>query len=589
MAMKAKQAVVLAAALLGACSSNDGIDLERMFGAVVLNPTGNTPLAASVELTTEAPVTVTMTIKARATGDGDYRRVFSFAEPVASLELPIIGLYAGHQNQISFAVADASGAEIGARLVTVATDPLPADFPDIVAKGDYEGDDFTFITYIRAPTVRQEVVGLMVDKRGNVRWYSDFPATSMFPMEIFNGTLYCGDGGDLLKRFDFLGNQLLSLDISRHGFTRIHHDIYLRQNGAILLTVDRKGAKMVEDTVIEVDPGRDQLRRVWDLRDMLPDLADLFADVPITSQDKPGVSNNPVHINSIWYDETDHGLVVCSQKSGVAKLHDSGLLKWMLTPHLIQLIDDDNGDAISDSLVDGYDPQDFLTMVGDFTGAAYDDQRYPVNGKPIIEYSEFDFAYGEFLLAPLDKGGAPIADSQVLLGFKDHPDFAWPFRPHAAMLTDQGRVLVFDNGLARNFEVVPVSQESYSRAVEYEVTEDTDGFGGTVKQVWQHALKNNPMWYSFSPLIGDVDLLPNGHRLITSGAIGSSLLPEMFQAAYGDGPRGALIVEVDPASGKELHTLALERRVLKNYPLTELTAYRSERIDPYEGFLARLR
>jgi arylsulfate sulfotransferase len=575
--------------LLG-CSSEGSVDVESLFGQLELNPTGNAPLAARVELSTDVPVTVTLTIKAKEAGGDDYRRELGFAEPVDSIEIPVIGLYPGHENKVSFAVADADGVKLGTHQATVTTAPLPEDFPDIVATGSYAGDDFTFVTYIRAPTVRKEVVGLMVDKRGDIRWYSDFPTTSMFPMEVSDGTLYCGDGGDLLKRYDFLGNELLSRDISRHGYTRIHHDIFVKQNGNILLTVDRKGAPMIEDTVIEIDPAKDQLRRVWDLRDTLPDVADLFADVPKTDQDQPGVSNDPIHINSIWYDEDDHALVVCSQKSGVAKYYDGGQLKWMLTPHLIRLIDDDDGDGVSDSFLDGYDPQDFLTMVGDYTTDTYDDERYPVNGKPTIDYSGFEFSYGEFLLAPLDKDGAEISDKQVLLGFKDRADFAWPFRPHAVMLTDDGRVLVFDNGLARNFEPVPISQGSFSRAVEYEVTEDeTDGFGGTVRQVWQHVLKNDPMWYSFSPLIGDVDVLPDGHRVITSGAIGSSLMPDLFQSLYGDGPRGALIVEVDPASGEEVHTLALERKVLKDYPLTELTAYRSERLDPYKYFVAQLR
>ena len=577
----------LAGLLLAACgSSGDSLDVPSLFGPIEPNPTGSAPLTARIAVTAPADLAVKLTVAARTAADDDYVRTFPVSRSATPFQLPILGLYAGFDNVITFEVAGADGQVLGTHAVHVTTDPLPADFPGLEASGTYAGDDFTFLTYIRAPVARQEVVGLMVDKRGNVRWYSDFPIASLFPMQVFDGTIYCGDGGNRLKRYDFLGKELLDLDLSVHGYTGIHHDILLRPNGDLVLTVDRVGGDQIHDTVIEIDPSKNVLRRVWDLRKTFPDVTDLFTDIPKTGPEQPGVTNDPIHNNSVWYDETGNALVVCSERSGVQKLYAGGQLKWMLAPHLVQYIDDADGDGVSDSFAAGYDPDNRLTWTGAFDTAAYKDQRYPIAGKPTADYSGFDFRYSAFLLTPLDPSGAPIPDDAVRKGFQDGAGFAWPFRPHAAKITRDGHYLLFDNGLARNFNRVPLSPASFSRAVEYEVVEDTaDGMGGTVRQVWEHRLVSDPSWYSMSAVVGDVEELADGHRLIVAGAIGTTMMPDAMQAAYGDGPRGALVVEVDPATDQEVHRLFVRRNVMPDYPLTELTAYRAVRVDAYAGFL----
>jgi arylsulfate sulfotransferase len=261
---------------------------------------------------------------------------------------------------------------------------------------------------------------------------------------------------------------LLRVDLGPLGYQRIHHDVFVKTDGDVLLTVDRTGADYVEDRVIEIDPLAANLRARWNLADALPDVAGLFMDVPMTSTLQPGFTNDPVHSNAIWYDESDDTLIASAQRSGVAKLYRSGQLKWFLTPHLIRYLDDADGDGVSDSLAASYDPNNKLTWLSDFRGEAFCDERYPVNGRPTTDYSEFVFNYAEFLLVPLDAAGVPIADEDVRRGFVDHPDFAWPFRPHAPVLLENGHLMLFDNGLGRNFGL-PFGPSSYSRAVEYEI------------------------------------------------------------------------------------------------------------------------
>jgi hypothetical protein len=562
------------------------IRVEELFGDVVLNPTSNTPLAGEAVFRPVGDMRVTVAVAALTADEAPFAVELAVAGAAPEVRLPILGLFPEHINQVSFTVRDAAGVELGTHVVDIATAPLPTDFPTITAEGTHDEGSFTFVAWLRTPMSRFEGVGLMVDFRGRVRWYSAFPVATLQPLEIFDGTMYAGDAATLLLRYDYLGHELERVDLSKHGYERIHHDIYKKPDGNLLLTVDLTGAPFIEDRVIEIEPAANNLRARWNLADTLPDVAGLFFDVPLTSDLQPGFTNDPVHNNSVWYDDGDDTLIACSQRTGVAKLYRGGQLKWLLAPHLVRWIDDADHDGVSDSLADGYDPTQNLTWISDFNGPAFTDERYPVNGKPTTDYSLFDFNYGEFLLEPLDAAGAPITDEAVRRGLADHPEFAWPFRPHSAKLTAGGNLLLFDNGLGRNFGL-PFGPQSYSRAAEYEIVADaTDGYGGTVRQVWEYRLTADPPWHAFSALVSNVNELPGGARLVTSGAIGSSFILNTRLGTY-DGPIGALVVEVDPRDNSELHRLRFDRLVDVDHPPPEFSVYRAARVDPWAYWRGR--
>ncbi|MBI5481515.1 MAG: aryl-sulfate sulfotransferase [Deltaproteobacteria bacterium] len=581
---------VLASVLVGACGGGSAgpapIRVEELFGEVVLNPTSNTPLCAEVVFRPVGDTVVTVAVAGPTEGEGAFSAELAVTGTAAEVRLPILGLFPAHDNRVSFTVREAGGREVGTHVVTLTTGPLPADFPAVTAAGTHDEGSFTFVEWLRTQMSRPEVVGIMVDARGRVRWYSAFPIPTLHPMEIFDGTMYAGDAASLLLRYDFLGHEIGRADLGQHGYQRIHHDIFLKPDGNVLLTADLVGAAFIEDRVIEIDPVANNLRARWNLADTLPDVAGLFMDVPLTSMAQPGITNDPIHNNALWYDESDDTLIACSQRTGVAKLYRGGQLKWLLAPHLVRWIDDADGDGVSDSLVDGYDPGNQLTWLSDFGGPAFTDERYPVNGKPTTDYSGFDFDYGEFLLEPLDAAGLPITDEAVRRGFADHPEFAWPFRPHSARLAANGNLLVFDNGLGRNFGL-PFGPQAYSRAVEYEIAADrTDGYGGTVRQVWEYRLTADPPWHALSVLVSNANELPGGTRLVTSGAIGSSFIQGTILGTY-DGPIGALVIEVDPRDNSELHWLRFDRVVDALHPPPEFSVYRAGRVDPYAYWRGR--
>lgn len=94
-------------------------------------------------------------------------------------------------------------------------------------------------------------------------------------------------------------------------------------------------------------------------------------------------------------------------------------------------------------------------------------------------------------------------------------DFEWQWSQHAAMITPEGYVFLFDNGnnKSKDKDEYVSAKDSYSRGVMYKI----DVKKMTVEQVWEYGKKLGSKFYS--PYISDVDYLDKGHYIIHSGGI----------------------------------------------------------------------
>jgi len=173
-----------------------------------------------------------------------------------------------------------------------------------------------------------------------------------------------------------------------------------------------------------------------------------------------------------------------------------------------------------------------------------------------------------WILAPPD-GWAGY--EQYLLTAVPSPDFEWIWGQHAVLLTADGDLVLFDNGLGREYG----SAAHYSRMVRYRITENAGG-GGTVAQVWHYGKNRGEELYS--PIVSDVDDLPASNAyLMTSGSLG-------FEVTYATSndinisstaqAERARISEVD-ATGK----LLFEMSVLSDVPNS--VVYRAEKLPLY--------
>ena len=94
-------------------------------------------------------------------------------------------------------------------------------------------------------------------------------------------------------------------------------------------------------------------------------------------------------------------------------------------------------------------------------------------------------------------------------------DFEWQWSQHAAMITPEGYVFIFDNGnnKSKNEDEYVPAEDSYSRGVMYKI--DTDKM--TIEQVFEYGKERGSEFYS--PYISDVDYLDSDHYIIHSGGI----------------------------------------------------------------------
>ena len=94
-------------------------------------------------------------------------------------------------------------------------------------------------------------------------------------------------------------------------------------------------------------------------------------------------------------------------------------------------------------------------------------------------------------------------------------DFEWQWSQHAAMITPEGYVFIFDNGNNKSKDSTKYveASNSYSRGVMYKI--DTTNM--TIEQVYEYGKERGSSFYS--PYISDVDYLGANHYLVHSGGI----------------------------------------------------------------------
>lgn len=163
---------------------------------------------------------------------------------------------------------------------------------------------------------------------------------------------------------------------------------------------------------------------------------------------------------------------------------------------------------------------------------------------------KWDESYRKYLLKP-------IGDT-----------FEWQWEQHAAMITPDGNLFLFDNGKNKSKyrEDYVSAADSYSRGVIYHI--DSDNM--TVQQVWEYGKERGSEFYS--PYISDVDYLAENHYIIHSGGI-----------SYKDGQ----ILNVPAALGDADERKSITTEVKDNRVIFEVTlpanTYRVEKMNLYKN------
>ena len=446
--------VVLIPLVLFGCGTNFEYNVTSE-----LNPSKISPLTAMLNITANAPCTGIATVL------GEFPVEYEFDLSGTELEVPIIGLYPGIENQILLNLDHEGGSVVDTILIT--TEALPDFIPSVeINKMDRSrmepGMHLCDLHYAKHGTYDSRP--MIFDDQGKVRWFLDlsFFGDIIWPIQRLKNRSLLVAGKNEIYEFDMLGRVVKNYTLDPKY--RIHHDIVELPDGKLLLAVrtddvfiQYEGEQIPSwnDIVILFDPETEQIEREWDFAKHM--------DVS-RSEMNYTVQTDWLHMNGLAFDPKDSSIVMSGKNQGVAKVSWNDELQWILAPKKYWGKAGRNGEGPETS---------------------------------------------SYLLTAVDADGTPY-DEEVQNGSVSHEDFDFPWGQHAPEILENGNIILYDNGYKRHFD----HEVLYSRGVEFHINvEDM-----TVQQIWQYGKERKREFYSM--LISDVDYLPETENiLITAGFI----------------------------------------------------------------------
>ena len=448
-------------------------ELLSVLSSIEMNPNGLTPLAGVAKVQSLERSRVEVFIP------GEYPVSTSSKIDAFVHNIPLFGFYPGKSNEVILKITNTDNQNFGYDTLSVDVPALPDFMPDIdiIAKDEMLMEPgWNLIEMSMGGEGYFRFYPLIFDPGGIIRWYMnlDFIRGWIGPFERLRNGNWLWAHGQTLYEFDMLGKE-----VNRWGMPGYyqHHDQIEKPNGNLVVCVSKEGYDTRLDHFIELDRNSGEIIREWDLRQVLDvDRFDLVWN-----------SSDWAHVNSVWFDEVNEGLVISARHQGVIKVDNDNQLEWIMAPH----------QGWGQAGVDG-------------------------NGLNTTDY----------LLTAVDANGTPYG-SEVQQGASDAPDFSWPWGQHACTIVPDGHIFCFDNGFQKNFG----NNVPFIRAVEYKV--DTEQM--TVRQLWSYGQERGSEIHSSN--ISDVDYLSaTGNRLVCPGNINQPGIKEgrMIEVTY---PTGEVVFE----------------------------------------------
>jgi arylsulfate sulfotransferase len=412
-----------------------------------LAPNPSTPLTGKLELSTNRPTRVSITIT-------DPERVFTVEprERATTHVLPVLGFLPATTHSVAVELRDDAGEVLLVPPISVTTAALPADYPvfttqQIVPAQTEPGVTLTGIaSFVMA-----------IDSAGRTVWFSDLGEGMEDVRRLAGGHLLINLSNHVFAiELDVFGNVVQRWHAAHStaglpGSTAVavdsfHHELGMLPGGDLFtLSTERKTYDsyptseidptpqsaphdVVGDVVVQFARDGTVIRR-YSMLDRLDPYRLGYGSFGTFWAPLYGLSATDwSHGNAVFPDPGDGGfLVSLRHQDALAKLDAGGALQWILgTP-------------------DNWGP-----------------------------------GFAGLLLTPV---GAP---------------FAWQFHQHGPRILANGDILMLDNGNFRVSPPAPKPPTSFSRAVEYAV----DPVRKEIRQVWQYDADQT----IFAPATGDADV-----------------------------------------------------------------------------------
>jgi hypothetical protein len=246
--------------------------------------------------------------------------------PDGTLELPVVGLYAGEANVVSvaFTMRDGTVHRQQVQVTTAAyVDPNHIyDQPTRLVPRD-PGVSLGY-SYIYLKSALGSPVVIDVD--GALRWVG--PAVpSSFSSTYADGIFVIGDANSTRVHQMGLDGQVTDAVVDLANTESFNHNITPGRD-ALLAGVNMQGDGVIESmsTIIEMTPDGHVIRS-WDFQKIIGDWMTRHGD-DAAAFVRPG--KNWLHLNAQVYDPRDNSLVVSSREQFVMKVdYDTGAIKWL--------------------------------------------------------------------------------------------------------------------------------------------------------------------------------------------------------------------------------------------------------------------
>ena len=451
--------------------------------SLVQNPNPTVPLAAILSLSANEPVNLTINID-----DGDRQWTIAPSAEVSSrFEVPVIGLRGARTHSITATISNAGGGSTTSEAMTFETPSIPEVFPkvkvnqykpeamepgvtlfNINGRWNAEGESEPAIF---APAVA-------VDADGEIVWYylpdgHKIHDVRRMPSGNFIYEIWPGTGG--LVEIDVLGNVIRrwhftgtaqdpaegSIPVQTGSF---HHDFTPLPNGNFLVLSNEN--RVIED---------------WYT-------SDTDADAPRKTANVLGCTIAEMTLEGEVVNEWKLHDILDPWRIGYGSL---GTGFWR--NHYGPILDGPAYDWTHANAVI-YEEKDNSFIVS----VPYQDA--------VIKVS-MDSGELVWILGNHDNWKEPWSDKLLTpVG-----DLEWSYKHHAISHTENGTYLLFDNGVARSspFDEQMPLVESYSRAVEYKVNEETM----EVSQVWVYGPEDEQFYARY---LGDIDWLPKTDNILVN-------------------------------------------------------------------------
>ncbi|MBP1971492.1 arylsulfate sulfotransferase [Virgibacillus natechei] len=296
---------------------------------VKVDPYEVAPLTALVKFETEESMQISMTVEGKDS-NGDMEKTFE--EYQTAHEIPVLGLYADHENTVILEATNEGGETITTE-VSMQTEGFPDDFltTELVETAPEKMEEgLTFII----PSTRYVYA---VDHNADVRWYSSLWNSHLFKRLDNGNVLYLTkeEGQDQyneILEMDMLGKVFNSylVDIGEYDATNVvHHDVIEFPNGNLLATTHDTDSDYVEDEMTEIDRETGETVRNFSFRDIFP--ASFYEEYDSVNAE----DGDWFHQNTVAFDESDNTLLITSrhQDLNMKMSYPDGEIKWLLAAH----------------------------------------------------------------------------------------------------------------------------------------------------------------------------------------------------------------------------------------------------------------